>query len=758
MFIRTLTSKYILSLIKYTGCVLILACLVAVQGVAQDPVDSPTTQTILNLSGADPINLGNEGKEIILTLINTENTEYNGIISSTWEFWENLRVNTSAQVIITTTNQNSSTLTLKPDNGIYSEFAGTVIVEGASSEEGNSHAEGKLDLATPNIFSTINVGTGYTPSIINNGTIILSKDQLLPNLEGNGKIQINNNTLTLANTTNTEYSGDISGSGQIIITHITNGSLGTTLTLSKDGGYDNFTGSLIIQEGYNQEVNPYSEGVLLTKANLFYKASSITNDGTLIIESDQVLPNLEGKGKIQITENVNSLTFNNTSESGTDYSGSITGEIIYHEQAPPETKAWSGEIIKTGPRKLTLSHSNQFTVVDCSITVDEGTLELTGAENIFNTPSVTVNSGAEIMVGGGEQVFKNLSGSGDIEIEANTDLISIYEKDCIISGKIIGGSDHTEFEKKGPRTLTLTGANEFSGYIKIDQGKIIFKGAAIGANEEIFGRENGYVEFYTEGTKFLYIPDKSKEIEVKSIEKTGDRDSILQIYEGATGCISAESFVISSGRLDYGGYFQNMPPSEGTFGIFDVKEGTTLSPGLTINTDKSVINTFGAITITNTSKLTIEENALLLFEFDVYNPDLYVEPDPYTYLDNEDFLKTFDRIVFQHENSTIIANDSTIDLDFPKGDVSQWAKEGNVYWIVDDHGFNNIPEGETRNYDNWLRDKYKDYFSLEGRYNGLYLIGKGAPEPPSHVVPEPSSWALMIGTMLTFLFLKKKRG
>ena len=371
---------------------------------------------------------------------------------------------------------------------------------------------------------------------------------------------------------------------------------------------------------------------------------------------------------------------------------------------------------------------------------------MAGAKNIFNTPSVTVNSGAEIMVGGGEQVFKNLSGSGVIEIEANTDLISIYENDCIISGKIIGGADHTEFEKKGPGTLTLTGANEFSGYIKIDEGKIIFKGDAISANEEIFGRENGYVEFYTEGTKFLYIPDKSKEIEVKSIEKTGDSDSILQIYEGAAGCISAESFVISSGRLDYGGYFQSLAPEGEDLGIFDVKAGVTYSPGLTVDEHGEVVDTFGNMTISNEAILTIEQSALILFEFDAYK---------------EEGLR-FDKVVFEHENSTFVAADGTIDLAFLSNDAWKWAKEGAEYWIVNDHGFNHIPEGETVNYDNWLRDTYKDYFSLVGRYNGLYLVGKGAPEPPvppSLAVPEPSSWALLIGGMLSVLFfLKKKRG
>lgn len=237
---------------------------------------------------------------------------------------------------------------------------------------------------------------------------------------------------------------------------------------------------------------------------------------------------------------------------------------------------------------------------------------------------------------------------------------------------------------------------------------------------------------------------------VKNIEKTGDSDSILQIYEGGAGCVRAESFVISSGRLDYGGYFQSLPPEGQELGIFDVKGGTTFSPGVTIDEHREVSDTIGTITVSNEARLTIEQNALMLFEFDAYN---------------EEGLK-FDNIVFEHENSTFVAADSTIDLAFLSADAWQWAKEGAEYWIVNDHGFkdkdgNPIPEGVSVDFNSLLRDTYKDYFSLVGRYNGLYLVGKGAPEPPvppSLAVPEPSSWALMLGSMLSLLFfLKKKR-
>lgn len=711
MFPRNFMSKHLLPMVKYTTSALLLVCLVVVQGVAED-LSEDTTKP--NLSGNEDINI----KTFTLTLYNTGDSEYSGILSGA--------LTNAGQVIKTGSGQ----LTLSPDSG-YTDLIGPVTVQ-----------EGTLNLATENIFTGLlnHLYNSPNAAIINNGTIIVNASQFIPNLSGSGNIQINDsNTLTLANTVASEFSGDISGSGQIVITKPKWDST-AQLKLSKDGGYTNFTGSVTIQAAGSTSEDSHAEGVLLTSANIFYNATSITNDGTLIVSASQVLPNLRGSGDIQINSNVQSLTFNNTSD--TDYAGSITGAT---------------NLIKTGIGELTLSHDNGFPSFTGSITVDEGSLILE-KWNMFRISPPTVTNNAKIMVGGGEQVFKNLSGSGDIEIEANTDLISIYENDCIISGKIIGGAEHTEFEKKGPSTLTLTGANEFSGYIKIDEGKIIFKGDAIGCNEKIEGntipgttRKVGDVEFYTEGTKFICIPNDSKHILVKSIEKTGDPDGTLQIYEGAAGCIRAESFVISSGRLDYGGYFQSIPPDGVDLGIFDVKQGTTFSPGITIDENDKVSDTIGRITVSNEARLKIEENALALFEFDAYN---------------EEGLK-FDNVVFEHENSTFVAADSTIDLAFLSADAWKWAKEGAEYWIVNDHGYkdkdgNPIPEGVSVDFNNLLRDTYKDYFSLVGRYNGLYLVGKGAPEPPvppSLAVPEPSSWALLIGSMLSLLFfLKKKRG
>lgn len=582
----------------------------------------------------------------------------------------------------------------------------------------------------------------------------LDGNETIINLEGNEDINVGTYTLTLINkyideghTGVTVYSGVLSGSGQVIITKSNWNSL-TQLTLSSGNGYADFTGSVIVQGASTSE--DHTEGKLdLSAENLFCSASNIANDGLLIVNANQILPNLSGSGKIQVSNNNYSLTFDNAINTESVYSGVITGT--------GGNTNWSGNIVKTGDGKLILLHDSGYAYFTGSVTVKAGTLELDGS-NIFRSlsnDSVVTNNG-KIIADGGRQFLPNLNGSGNIEtteyvipatdvtpeILVKTSVTSYYSKDAEISGIISGPGN---FIKDGPvdtnTTLTLSGANTILGEIEILNGTIRFTKDAIVATGEIDGATNGHVIYdVTDRTRVLYIPADIEHVEVKTITKEGDET--LQIYEGAAGCVRAESFVISSGRVDYQGYFQSVGTASGTF---DVKPGTTLSPGLTVDEHGEPINTIGTMEITNGVTINIKSNATLLFEFDAYN--------------EVPTLQNFDKIVTEDIASIFapeLGSTSTIDLAFLSADAWKWAKENAEYQIVFDYNFPND------DYTYLLREQYRDYFSLVGKNNnGLYLVGKGAPEPPvppSLAVPEPSSWALLTGSMLSlFFFLKKKR-
>ena len=98
-------------------------------------------------------------------------------------------------------------------------------------------------------------------------------------------------------------------------------------------------------------------------------------------------------------------------------------------------------------------------------------------------------------------------------------------------------------------------------------------------------------------------------------------------------------------------------------------------------------------------------------------------------------------------------SNSIIQLAFTNDDAWKWAKEGAEYHIITE-GFTFNPNDGDFSY---VLGNYQDYFKLVAREDqGFYLIGLGAPEPPP-VVPEPSTWALLILGVAGLLYLKKLR-
>ena len=87
-----------------------------------------------------------------------------------------------------------------------------------------------------------------------------------------------------------------------------------------------------------------------------------------------------------------------------------------------------------------------------------------------------------------------------------------------------------------------------------------------------------------------------------------------------------------------------------------------------------------------------------------------------------------------------------VNLLFENSDVSLWATEGAEYLLVSDDGF----ASETIDLTRFLGN-YHGYFSLEGRTNGLYLVGLGTP------VPEPSTWALLILGAAGLAYMRKRK-
>ncbi len=386
----------------------------------------------------------------------------------------------------------------------------------------------------------------------------------------------------------------------------------------------------------------------------------------------------------------------------------------------------SNIVVKTGqgaltiPQSTTVVFSNSVNV----LTIAQGELVLERGN------CIKVNSYVEIQQDGvltvkapmGGAFLSNLTGCGILNANTTdtTGVILDNSRDSEFSGVISGTGN---LFKTGDGTLTLSGANTCTGKIEVSKGSLTLKDDAVVANGEVYVVGSELTYEVTSGERTILITDATKIYNtVDKLIKSGD--GTLKIYSEALYGVRAESWVISSGRIDCEGYF-------GTFqnGI-QVESGATFSPGLSIGEY-----------MTRGSDITIQAAGIALFEFDSYNEN----PDQ----------QNFDAFVIEDGPSyTFTLNEGAIvDLVFLNRDAESWAKEGAEYQLVDDINF-----AKDKDYSSALSGNYGEMFQLVGRKNqGLFLIGRGAPEPgPEIAVPEPSTWALLILGAAGLLYVRKR--
>ena len=194
------------------------------------------------------------------------------------------------------------------------------------------------------------------------------------------------------------------------------------------------------------------------------------------------------------------------------------------------------------------------------------------------------------------------------------------------------------------------------------------------------------------------------------IEKTGD--GTLQILAEAEGLVCAESFVVSSGRLDYRGYFT------GAVEVGDSEAEAIFSPG----------NSVGDAYVEGNVK--IRNSGIALFEFGTFP--------------GRDSDSNHDVLYITNEDYSFSAGDQRISLLFEYSLAEDWSYEGCKYLLVSGA---NLPGGD---YTSWLDGDFTGLFSLLSEENNLYLVYP-LPEP----LPEPSTIALLaLGVVV--LFLRKR--
>ncbi len=380
---------------------------------------------------------------------------------------------------------------------------------------------------------------------------------------------------------------------------------------------------------------------------------------------------------------------------------------------------------------------------------------LTQAEvtSIFNNQKAGTGLGVQLARAAGGSVTQS-DGTWDTDTNWSYRAVPDSQTDVIINHSITDSANRTvnanmtinnggAYTSSG--TLTLGDGENLTGTLTLNGGTASVEGLALSSNSGAVNLSAGTLNIGSSST--LYNLSGGSEDNPSTLTVNGDLTlnnntestfigsitaqnitvnaldgAALKIYADADNKVTARSLTVSSGELDFKGYFE---------GSIEVFNGSIFSPGNSVGT----ADITGNITFKSD---TADSNGVALFEFGAYADGADVNHD-----------------LFVMENGGIFtADNGVILLDFANNDENLWATKDNKYLLVSNGGFT---DGDD--YSSWLATTpdYSSLFKLTGGADGLYLVGiKAAPEPGSGV-PEPSTWALLALGAAGLLFWRKKK-
>ncbi|EPU2643068.1 autotransporter-associated beta strand repeat-containing protein [Salmonella enterica subsp. enterica] len=351
---------------------------------------------------------------------------------------------------------------------------GTLTLSGSNTYTGGTLISGGTLVAT-------NVEALGTGDVTDNATLALNTGGDFDNaISGSGKVEKSGDDALTLSGSNTYTGGTLISSGTLVASNVE--ALGTgdvtdnaTLELNTGGTFDNAI------SGSGQVVKSGDKMLTLSGANS-YSGGTLISDGTLVAS------NVESLGTGDVTNNA-TLELN----TGGDFTNNISG---------------SGQVVKSGDDALALSGANSYTG---GTLISSGTLVATNVDAL-GTGDITDNAVLELNTGGD---FDNaISGSGQV-VKSGDETLTLSGSNTYTGGTTIndgtlvatsvdalGTGDVTDnvtlemntggdFDnaisgsgqvvKSGDKTLTLSGANSYTG------GTTISGGTLVASNVEALG-------------------------------------------------------------------------------------------------------------------------------------------------------------------------------------------------------------------------------------------------------------------------------
>ena len=521
---------------------------------------------------------------------------------------------------------NNNTLTVNQASN--ATFAGVISGSGGFTKNGS----GALTLSSANTYAGATTLSGGELILSGSGTLgngsslkMLADTTLtigagagsramgsLSSSISSATIAINDNSLTLNQTTSGTFAGVFKGTGSLI--------KAGSGTLTLDNSHPIYSGTTQIQEGalrVSSEDNLGTGGLLFTGGTLETTSSMTTAKGVTLTGSGTFKPSEEsqltcsgtisGSGSL-IKEGAGSLVLSgsNTYSGGTtlkegtlsiESEGSLgTGALNFSggslavAQSFEGTKTWnvgtasfvdvsslkelnqSGEIVGSGrlTKKslgtLLLSRANDS--FSGGVTIAEGVLA-TNADG-------ALGSGTLIFDGGSLEVQETIEHAGGVNLASAAEINVASSKTCTFSGVI---SDSGSLTKSGDGVLVLSQPNSYTGGTVLNQGVIhVRSNGALGTGPvELHGGVLCAPETVTVSSPFRFheetiidvgegktLVQESSILGEGPVKKTGEGTLVVK------GASYSGSITLESGTIQHTGAMENL------LGDIQLKESTIL--------------------------------------------------------------------------------------------------------------------------------------------------------------------------------------
>ncbi len=517
------------------------------------------------------------------------------------------------------------------DNAISGSGQVVKSGDGALTLSGsNTYTGGTLISGGTLVANDVNaLGTG---DVTDNATLALNTGgDFINNIGGTGRVEKSGDDVLTLSGANSYSGGTLISDGTLVASNVEALGTGdvtddATLELNTGGTFDNAIGGSgnVVKSGADTLTlsgsNSYTGGTTISGGTLVASTvealgtGDVTNNATLELNTGgDFINNIGGTGRVEKSgDDTLTLSGSNTYTGGTLINGGTlvasnvealgTGDVTDNATLALNTGgtfdnaiSGSGQVVKSGDKMLTLSGANSYSG---GTLISDGTLVASNVEAL-GTGDVTNNATLELNTGG--DFTNNISGSGQVE-KSGDDALTLSGANSYSGGTLISDgtlvatnvealgtgnvTDNATLEmntggdfdnaisgsgqvvKSGDETLTLSGANSYTG------GTTISGGTLVASNVEALGSgdvtNDAVLELNTGGDFINSIGGTGR------VEKSGDETLTLSgsnTYTGGT--------LISGGTL--------IASNVEALGTGDVTDNATLA----LNAGGDFINNIG---------------------------------------------------------------------------------------------------------------------------------------------------------------------